>query len=89
MLARCLFGLFVAAGRRVFELERFVRLPELKNLLLASSTSYGVRTSVTVQRALFNGYAGMSAKALKSATCSPSSSVARVIVDSTSRGFTR
>ena len=38
-------------------LERFVRLPE-KNHLLASSTSYGVRTSVTVQRALFNGMSG-------------------------------
>ncbi|MFM0133744.1 hypothetical protein [Paraburkholderia sediminicola] len=89
MLARCLSSFFAVAGQRVFDLERFVRLPESENLLFASPTSSGIPTSVAVQRALFNGYAGMPAKALKSATCSASSPAVRVVVDSTSRSFTR
>ncbi|MFM0627017.1 hypothetical protein [Paraburkholderia xenovorans] len=89
MLARRLFGFFAAAGQRVFELERFVRLPESEYLLFASPTSSGIPTSVAVQRALFNTDAGMPAKALKSATCSAFPPAVRVVVDSTSRSFTR
>ncbi|WOD13888.1 hypothetical protein [Paraburkholderia kirstenboschensis] len=50
MLARCLFGLFVAAGQHIFELERVIRLPESKSLLIASSIWSGVGTSVAAPR---------------------------------------
>jgi hypothetical protein len=73
MLARCLFGLFVAPGQRVFELERFVRLQELKNLLLASSTSYGVRTSITAPRDSSKAHHPSSRRPRTASSCSTNS----------------